>query len=189
MDSRESATAQHSFMVNKIAMAIGRKLRLPQKELLQLQWGTLLHDIGKLGISDAILMKPSRLSSEEYELIKKHPIVGYELVKNNDYLTTASQIILYHHERWEGGGYPMGLKREQIPVMARICCLADAVAAMAEDRPYRQAVTMEQIVEEIKRNSAIQFDPEIVVVFVAMQSKTEQIFDALELAMAQPGIS
>ncbi len=189
LDSRESATAQHSFMVNKIAMAIGRKMELPEKELLQLNWGTLLHDIGKLGISDSILMKPAGLTVDEHETIKRHPLVGFELVKNNDYLTTAAQIVLYHQERWDGGGYPYGLKGDHIPLLARICSVADTVAAMAEDRPYRKAAMMDEIIWELQQNADIQFDPEIVDVFVKLQSKTEVIYDALEQALAQPGFA
>lgn len=185
MDSRENAISQHSLMVNKTSMAIGRKMGLSEKDLLELHWGTLLHDIGKLGISDALLMKPSALTEHEYEIIKRHPVVGFELVKNNDYLSAAAKIILCHHERWDGAGYPHGLKGAQTPFMARICCVADAVAAMAEDRPYRRALTYGQIVAELQRQSAVQFDPEIVEVFVSLQNQREQSFETLEPVSVQ----
>ncbi len=170
LDSRETNTAQHSLLVNKIAMSIGQNMGLSEKELLQLNWGTLLHDIGKLAISDSILLKPGPLTPEEYEAVKLHPSFGYDLLKNNDYLDAANKIILYHHERWDGDGYPYGLKGTQIPYLARICAVADAAAAMAEDRPYRKALSPAAIVAEIRRNAQTQFDPGIVAVFGILAS-------------------
>lgn len=170
LDSRESNTAQHSLLVNKIAMSIGQNMGLSDKELFQLNWGTLLHDIGKLAIADSILLKPDKLTPEEYEAVKLHPTFGYDLLKNNDYLDAANKIILYHHERWDGDGYPYGLKGTQIPYLARICTVADAAAAMAEDRPYRKALTPAAIVAEIRRNAQTQFDPGIVAVFGILAS-------------------
>ncbi|MDR7867917.1 MAG: diguanylate cyclase [Sporomusaceae bacterium] len=170
LDSRESNTAQHSLLVNKIAMSIGQNMGLSEKELLQLNWGTLLHDIGKLAIADSILLKPGSLTPEEYEAVKLHPTFGYDLLKNNDYLDAANKIILYHHERWDGDGYPYGLKGTQIPYLARICAVADAAASMAEDRPYRKALTPAGIVAEIRRNAQTQFDPGIVAVFGILAS-------------------
>ena len=189
MDSRENAISQHSLMVNKTSMAIGRKMGLSDKDLLELHWGTLLHDIGKLGISDALLMKPSALTEHEYEIIKRHPVVGFELVKYNDYLSVAAKIILCHHERWDGAGYPHGLKGAQTPFMARICCVADAVAAMAEDRPYRRALTTGQIVTELQRQASVQFDPEIVEVFVALQNQQGQTFETFETVSVQQALA
>ena len=183
LDGRESSTAQHSFLVNKIAMAMGRKLLLPEKELLQLHWGTLLHDIGKLGISDAILLKPFALTREEYETIKRHPIVGYDMVKSNEYLNTAAKIILFHHERWDGGGYPQGLSGDQIPLMARICSIADTVAALVEGRPYRREVAIEYIVRELQYHAAKQFDPELVDLFISMRFTSEMLFEEKCLAV------
>ena len=177
LDSRESDTAQHSFLVNRIAMAIGKKMELPENELLQLNWGTLLHDIGKLGIGDAILLKREGLNKKEYENIKNHPQVGYDLVKDNEYLTSASRIVLCHHEKWDGSGYPNGLQGNQIHLLARICSVADTVAAMAANRPYRNALDLKEIMRELQRNSEIQFDPWIVEVFLSMPAKRELIFE------------
>ncbi len=170
LDSRENDIAQHSLLVNKIAMSIGRNMNLTEKELLQLNWGTLLHDIGLLAIADNILLKPGPLTPEEYDAVKLHPTFGYDLLKNNDYLDAASKIVLYHHERWDGDGYPYGLKGTQIPYLARICAVADAAAAMAEDRPYRKALSPAAIVAEIRRNAQTQFDPGIVAVFGILAS-------------------
>ena len=176
LDSRESDTAHHSLLVNRIAMAIGRKLELPPNELLQLNWGTLLHDIGKLGISDAILLKSTKLTGVEYEIIQRHPLAGYEMLKSNAYLTSASLVVRYHHEKWDGNGYPDRLQGKQIPLLARICCVADAVAAMAVDRPYRKASSVASIIAELQANAGSQFDPEVVEVFLGIPEKQGVIF-------------
>ncbi|MDT8900734.1 diguanylate cyclase [Selenomonadales bacterium 4137-cl] len=170
LETHESDTAQHSLLVNKIAISIGQNMGLSDQELLQLNWGTLLHDIGKLAIADSLLLKPGKLTPEEYEAVKLHPTFGYDLLKNNNHLDAANKIILYHHERWDGEGYPYGLKGTQIPFLARICAVADAAAAMAEDRPYRKALSPAAIVAEIRRNAQTQFDPGIVAVFGILAS-------------------
>ena len=176
LDSRESDTAQHSLLVNRIAMELGRQLELPPNELLQLNWGTLLHDIGKLGISDAILLKQAKLTDEEYEIIQRHPLAGYEMLKGNSYLTSASLVVRYHHEKWDGNGYPDRLQGKQIPLLARICGVADTVAAMAADRPYRKASSLATIIAELQAHAGSQFDPEVVDVFLAMPEKPGVIF-------------
>ena len=177
LDSRESDTAQHSVMVNRIALAIGTQMALPENELLQLNWGTLLHDIGKLGIGDSILLKRMSLGCEEYEVIKRHPLVGYDLVKDNNYLTSAGQVVRSHHEKWDGSGYPDGLQGNQISLLARICSVADTVAAMAEDRPYRKALTLAEIVTELQANAGSQLDPRIVEVFLSLPNTGDLIFE------------
>lgn len=176
LDSRESDTAHHSLLVNRIAMELGRQLELPPNELLQLNWGTLLHDIGKLGISDAILLKQAKLTNEEYEIIQRHPLAGYEMLKGNSYLTSASLVVRYHHEKWNGNGYPDRLQGKQIPLLARICGVADTVAAMAADRPYRKASSLATIIAELQAHAGSQFDPEVVDVFLAMPEKPGVIF-------------
>lgn len=128
----------------------------------------MLHDIGKLGVSEQILLKPGSLTPEEYDAIKKHCHYGYDILKDIDYLNEAAEVALYHHERYDGSGYPYGLKNGEIPLLARICALADAFEAMTSDRPYRKAMTVEEAVEEIKRNKGTQFDPSVVEAFLKL---------------------
>lgn len=162
LEKRESKTAQHSLEVNRIAMALGQEMGLSEKDMEVLNWGTLLHDIGKLGISDQILLKPGPLTSEEYEVIKQHPQLGYEILKDIDYLKEAAKVALYHQEKYDGSGYPFGLKGEEIPLLARICAVADALEAMIADRPYRRGRSVDEAIGEIISNAGTQFDPVVV---------------------------
>ena len=166
--ARESDTAEHCLLVNKIAMIMGRKIGLSDKELLQLNWGSLLHDIGKLSLNDSVLLKESALTNSEYSTIKNHPAIGHELLKNNSYIGAGKQIILFHHEKWDGTGYPHQLAEETIPLLVRICSVADSVAAMGVDRPYRKALPAAEILQQLRLNSGTQFDPQLVAVFISM---------------------
>ncbi|WP_346354358.1 HD domain-containing phosphohydrolase [Azotosporobacter soli] len=168
LEVRESRTASHSLRVNQIAMDIGRQLQLSEEQLLKLEWGTLLHDIGKLAIEDAILLKSGPLTVEEYESMKEHPRIGYEVLQDAAYLRDALEVSLFHHENYDGTGYPHRLKGEDIPLLARICAVADAFEAMTADRPYRQGIPLEEAVEELKRCSGAQFDPLVLDAFFAL---------------------
>lgn len=161
---RESDTADHCRLVNKISLMIGKQCGLSPKEMLQLNWGSILHDLGMLAVSDAVLLKTDKLTPQEYATLKKHPTIGYELLKNNDYIGDGSKVVLHHHERWDGTGYPDGLVAERIPLLARICAIADSIAAMAADRPYRLGLKKEAIVRELRGNAGRQFDPLLVTV-------------------------
>ncbi len=172
LERRESSTAEHSLELNVIALEIGRRMDLSEEQLRHLNWGTLLHDIGKLAIPDRVLLKPGKLTFEEYELIKKHPTLGYEILNGADYLKETAEIALYHQEKFDGSGYPNGLKGKEIPLLARICTVADAFQAMIADRPYRKGLSMEEAIEEIQRCSGTHFDPEIVEVFLTLDHKT-----------------
>ncbi len=165
---RETDTAQHSLGVNLIAIKIGSQMNLEPKQMSHLNWGTLLHDIGKLAIPDAILLKPGLLTQEEYNHIKEHPKIGYDILHGDEYLKETSEVALYHHERYDGQGYPYGLVKEQIPILARICAVADAFEAMVGDRPYRKGLKWEQAVKELLVNSGSQFDPEVVNAFMQL---------------------
>ncbi len=158
----DPGTVRHSLRVNRIAMEIAKAMDLPKADSLTLNLGTLLHDIGKLTIGDTILVKPGKLTEDEYELMKNHPRVGYDLIRDDPVLHKASDIIIMHHERFDGTGYPLRLAGKQIPLLARICAVADAIDAMMIDRPYSKGKTMEEVRLEIARNRGKQFDPEIV---------------------------
>ena len=162
----EVETVKHSLRVNRIALEIGKELELSAEELLNLNLGTLLHDIGKLSIGDSVLLKEQPLTPEEYCLIQKHPQAGYDMVKDNECLSKATKAILYHHERFDGKGYPHGLAGADIPLLARICSVADAFEAMTSDRPYKKSISLKDAAKEISRNSGSQFDPQVVVAFL-----------------------
>ena len=168
LEKRESGTARHSLVVNSIALAIGKEMNLSEMELLHLNWGTLLHDIGKLAISDDILLKQGKLTEAEYEKIKCHPQIGYEILQDAEYLKEAAQIALYHQERYDGKGYPYGLIGEQIPLLARICTVADAFEAMIADRPYHKGRCCQEALAEVIKHSGSQFDPAVVEIFIKL---------------------
>ena len=132
-----------------------------------------LHDIGKIAIDDSILNKPGKLDDKEWEAIKKHPEIGYRILSATPEYSEIAQDILSHHERYDGKGYPRGLVGEEIPIRARIISIADAFDAMISDRPYRKAMTTYEAIEEIKRNSGSQFDPEISKIFLDLFEEIE----------------
>jgi HD-GYP domain-containing protein (c-di-GMP phosphodiesterase class II) len=125
-----------------------------------------MHDIGKISISENILNKPEKLTLAEWDEIKHHPAIGYRILKGVEGYSFHARVILYHHERWDGTGYPMGAKGDRIPILSRILAIADAYEAMTADRPYRGKMSDEEAVEELKNNSGIQFDPELVEIFI-----------------------
>jgi putative nucleotidyltransferase with HDIG domain len=156
----------HSNAVAEYATQIATALGLSEKKVELIRTGALLHDIGKIGIPDSILYKPGPLTDEEFVYIKEHPVRGAELVSTNDGLREMVPIIRHHHERYDGRGYPDGLKGQEIPVEARILCVADSVQAMESDRPYRKALGNQAIIAEINENAGSQFDPVIVEAFL-----------------------
>ncbi|GIW48448.1 MAG: two-component system response regulator [Deltaproteobacteria bacterium] len=168
LDLREHETGFHSYRVTEYSLTLARKLGLPDKALSILAKGALLHDIGKIGIPDSILLKPGKLTDEEWKIMKMHPTMGYELLKKIDFLEEAAEIVLSHHEHYNGKGYPRGLKGEQIPLGARIFSVVDALDAMTSNRPYRQALSFEEAIERIAKSSGSQFDPSIVRVFLSI---------------------
>ena len=144
---------------------LGRELRCSAEELNILNFAGPLHDIGKIGIRDEILLKPGRLTPEEFEKIKEHPVIGANMITQLGLWERERQIIRCHHERFDGAGYPDGLSREEIPFLARILSVADAYDAMASDRAYRQRMAEGLILDIIQKGAGSQFDPEIVDVF------------------------
>lgn len=175
IEANDPYTKGHSERVSELTLALGKELGFPERELQKLQYVALLHDVGKIGISESILNKPGTLTEEEYEEIKRHSAIGAEILEKIQFLSNKSEIILYHHEKYDGSGYPAGLKGTEIPVEARILSIADAYNAMTTSRPYRNAMTPAAAVEELTRCSGIQFDPELVKTFKAVLRKIGEI--------------
>lgn len=168
LDTRDTETQAHSFRVTTYATALARKLGIDGESLRDLQWGVYLHDIGKIGIPDAILFKPGKLTEDEWAVMKRHPIIGSRLLRRMDFLAGASLIVLYHHEKWDGSGYPQGLKETEIPIGARIFALVDTLDAITSDRPYHKAEPFSAARAEIIRCSGSHFDPEVVNAFLSI---------------------
>lgn len=170
VDARDPYTAGHSDRVAAISMVIGEKLGLSSELLEKLEISAMFHDIGKLGVPDNILLKPGKLDELEFQKIKEHPSIGVSILKNIDFLKNSLPIILHHHERYSGGGYPDGISKGDIPLEARIICVADTYDAMTSDRPYRKGLSHEEAIVEIVKFKGIQFDPEIVDSFLTIDS-------------------
>ncbi|HBR35221.1 MAG TPA: hypothetical protein DD734_11355 [Firmicutes bacterium] len=162
LDCRDHATWVHSTRVVGYAMAIAAQMGLDEEEQHKLALAGYLHDIGKIGVPDHILLKKSKLLPEEWEAIKRHPKIGYEIIHQLDFVNNTADIILLHHEHYDGGGYPFGLKGDKIPLTARIFAVADALDAITSDRPYRPARSMEYAVQEVCSLSGQQFCPQCV---------------------------
>ncbi len=165
LEAKDPYTKLHSQRVTHIALRLGEFMGVNDEDLEVLEFAGNLHDIGKIGIRDQVLMKPGRLTRDEYEIIKAHPVIGEEIVSHLGLMTEAKGIIRHHHERWDGKGYPDGLAGDSIPALARILAVADTYDAMTTDRPYRKGHSPAKAHEEIVANSATQFDPDAVAAF------------------------
>lgn len=172
IDLRDSETAGHSQRVCGYAVEIARAMGWPEKQLRSLARGAYLHDIGKLGISDGILLKPGPLNADEWKVMQRHPQIGFDLVKNIPFLADAAEIVLTHHERYDGSGYPRGQKGEEILPGARIFAVADTLDAITSDRPYRRASSFDSAFEVIRKCSGSQFDPQVVGAFLSIPEDT-----------------
>ena len=170
LDSRDSYTLNHSENVAKYSVQIAEKLKLSKECCAISRKGALLHDIGKIGISEHILMKNGTLTNEEYEEIKIHPTIRYNMIKHvaDFHKNGILDMVLYHHERYDGKGYPAGLKGNQIPLYARIAAVADTFDAMTTKRVYREELSLDYTLNEIQKNKGTQFDPEIVDTFLSL---------------------
>ncbi|HEV2423348.1 MAG TPA: HD domain-containing phosphohydrolase [Terriglobia bacterium] len=166
LELRDIETQGHSRRVTHYSLELARALHCPPEDMRSIYRGSALHDIGKIAIPDAILLKPDRLSAEETVVMQTHVRVGYELVCRIAFLSPAAQIVLTHHERWDGTGYPQGLRGIEIPIGSRIFAIADTLDAMTSDRPYRSALPFEAAHSEIERESGQQFDPDIARLFL-----------------------
>ena len=157
---------KHSKRVSEICQEIGKTIGLSEVEVSKLKVGGLLHDIGKIAIEEGILNKPGKLTDQEWDEIKRHPAIGYRIISSLHELQELSEGILLHHEKWDGTGYPKGLKGEAIPRIARIIAIADSYDAMTSERSYRKSMSEEIALGEIRKNAGIQFDPELAIIFV-----------------------
>ena len=170
-------TEAHCTRVAIMSFRLASFLDIEEEVVLKnLEWGAYLHDIGKIGVPESILEKADSLSTDEWLIIKKHPLWGYSILENIDFLQGASEIVLYHHEWWNGTGYPLGLNKKQIPRIARLFSIVDSFDAMVNDRPYRKAFTYHQALEELQLFRDIQFDSEMVDIFT---TNFEYIVDSL----------
>lgn len=171
MDLRDKETEGHTQRVTELTLKMANALHIGEENLAHIRRGALLHDIGKLGVPDAILLKEGKLTDEEWVIMRKHPTYAHEMLSQIEYLCPALDIPYCHHEKWDGTGYPRGLKGEEIPLAARMFAIVDVWDAVTSDRPYRAAWSKEQALAYIIEHSGTQFDPEIVQVFLKVIKK------------------
>jgi len=169
IDAKDSYTGDHAGRARQKARRLAEELHMPAQMLRYVEYAALLHDIGKIGIDGGILSKPGKLTAEEYEEIKKHPAIGYQILSPIHFLGPVSQMVLYHQEWYNGLGYPEGLKGEEIPLGARIVATIDAWDAMRSDRPYRKALSVEIAEDQLVKGSGKQFDPQVVTAFLKLE--------------------
>ncbi len=168
LDFRDKETEGHSLRVAEICVRLGSRLGLSETDLLNIKQGALLHDIGKMAISDKILYKPGPLNEEEWQVMRKHPVYAADFLSNLSYSKAAKDIPFSHHEKWDGTGYPQGLKGEEIPLFARIFCVVDVWDALRSNRPYRTALSDAEVIKYMEGLSGTHFDPKIIDVFIEM---------------------
>lgn len=171
IDARDAYTAGHSKRVAGISLEIGKQLGLSKDKLETLELAALLHDVGKIGVPDEILHKPTKLNEYEYFKIKEHPTIGVNILKNVKFLEDSLPIILYHHERLDGSGYPLGIKGSKVPLESRIIAVADSYDAMVSNRPYRKGLHHDIAINELTRFKDIQFDSIVVDAFFKIHPK------------------
>ena len=174
LNTRDTETEGHSERVTAYTIELADKMGLSEEEIYHIERGALLHDIGKIGIPDRILLKPDKLTPEEWVEMKKHPVIGYNMCSEIEMLKKSAQIVLHHHESWNGKGYPSGLSAQEIPLGARIFAIADTLDAMTSDRPYRKGLPFLAAREEIYKYRGIQFDPEMVDIFLSVSDERWQ---------------
>lgn len=175
LDIRDKETKDHTTRVTRVATELARRAGIDGDALKIFERGAMLHDIGKMGISDAILTKPGALTKEEYEIVKQHPGIAYDLLSKNDFLKPCIDIPYCHHEKWDGTGYPRGLKGEQIPFSARLFAIIDVWDALSRRRVYKQAWTDEQIFTLFRHEAGRHFDPLVVDLFFAHYDRLVQV--------------
>lgn len=175
IDAKDPYTCGHSDRVGRIAVSLARELGCSAEELDTIYLSGLLHDIGKIGIDDTVLRKPGQLTSEEYEHIKKHPELGYNILQGVKELDKVLPVVLHHHEAWDGSGYPHGLKGEESPKLARITAVADSIDAMGSDRPYRKGMPEEKLANILREGAGRQWDAEVVNAYFRVQDEIREV--------------
>lgn len=173
LETRDAYTQNHSAGVSRLAVLIAREMGLDEESIQLIQTGGLMHDIGKVGVPDEILLKPGRYTAEEYDQMKRHPDIGDTILANMEMLKRERQIVRHHHERWDGHGYPDGLKGEQIPLIARVVSVADAIDAMTTYRVYHKPRSIDDCIEQLKLGAGSQFDPQVVPAALAVIDRGE----------------
>jgi putative nucleotidyltransferase with HDIG domain len=171
LEAKDSYTADHASSIADLAVEVGAEFGLDADAQRDLRYGAIFHDIGKIAIPDAILNKPGPLTGPEFEVIKRHPIVGEQILAPVPFLEQVRRIVRHDHERWDGNGYPDGLKGRQIPIGARIVLVVDAFHAMVSDRSYRQGMSEESARLELRKHAGTQFDPDVVDAFLRVLDK------------------
>ncbi len=174
IEAKDTITHKHSDRTRALVRAVAQEIPLPEYLIRQIEFGAFLHDIGKIGIEDAILKKTDQLTPEEYAVMKKHPSIGLNILQPLPFLRSAAAIVLYHQEWYNGAGYPEGLAGEEIPLGARIVQIIDAWDAMTSDRPYRKAMPKTAAYAELRRQAGTQFDPKLVELFLRVIDRLER---------------
>jgi HD-GYP domain-containing protein (c-di-GMP phosphodiesterase class II) len=175
LDAKDEVTESHCERVGKLTTELARKMSMPESMMVHIERGALLHDVGKIGVPDGILKKPEALNDGEWEAMRKHPLLAGLMVSKVGFLEPALPILLYHHEKYDGSGYPFGLAMSNIPLEARIFSIVDAYDAMTSERPYRPAMSHHDAMEEVRRNSGSQFDPDVVAAFEELMASRRDL--------------
>jgi HD-GYP domain-containing protein (c-di-GMP phosphodiesterase class II) len=168
VEEKDEGTEGHCHRLERLAIKTGERLGLSGQRLIDLSYGAYLHDIGKIRVPDGVLSKEAPLSDEEWEEMRRHPEHGAELLAEKDYLKAAAGIVVAHHERYDGSGYPRGLRGDEIPIEARVIAVVDAYDAITSERPYQPALARKQAIEELRANAGTHFDPQVVRAFVSV---------------------
>lgn len=184
IDARDPYTHGHSIRVAAYSHVLARGAGLDDAHIDAIRRGCLVHDIGKIGVRDSILRKQGPLSASELAEMREHPLVGYRMLQRLEWDQAVFDVVLHHHERWDGGGYPVGLAADAVPVVARVVAIADALDAMTSQRPYRSALSYAEAVDEIGRQSGVQFDPALVKVFRAARQEIGRLIEVMSYAPA-----
>jgi len=172
VEARDAYTGKHAERVAAYGMELARAIGVEIAESPQIEFGFLLHDVGKVGVPDAILFKSSALTEEEYALVRRHPVIGSEILRDVEFLGEGKLVVRHHHERWDGSGYPDGLRGETIPLAARVFACADALDALTTDRPYRPASSFAVARREVCAGSGTQFDPSVIAAYDRIPDET-----------------